>query len=69
MIEIRMGDLTYRTAIRSGRLKLWEPEIDVEADVDFLPVLIEDVKEGDWGIGGRALTAADVHAMQRGKAA
>jgi len=32
-------------------------------------VLIEDVKEGDWGIGGRALTAADVHRMQRSKAA
>jgi len=32
-------------------------------------VLIEDVKEGDWGIGGRALTAADVHKIQRGKAA
>lgn len=32
-------------------------------------VLIEDVKEGDWGIGGRALTANDVHKMQRSKAA
>lgn len=32
-------------------------------------VLIEDVKEGDWGIGGRTLTAADVHKMQAGKAA
>jgi len=32
-------------------------------------VLIEEVKEGDWAIGGRPLSAADVHKMQRGKAA
>jgi 4-oxalocrotonate tautomerase len=32
-------------------------------------VFIEDVKQGDWGIGGRPLTAADVHKLQRGDAA
>jgi 4-oxalocrotonate tautomerase len=26
-------------------------------------VVIEEVKGGDWAIGGRTLTAADVHAM------
>jgi len=30
-------------------------------------VIVEEVKGGDWGIGGKALTAADVHALQ-GKA-
>ncbi|MGH8119804.1 MAG: tautomerase family protein [Gammaproteobacteria bacterium] len=30
-------------------------------------VFIEDVKQGDWGIGGKALTASDVHKLQRGK--
>ena len=30
-------------------------------------VFIEDVKQGDWGIGGRTLTAADVHRLQRGE--
>ena len=29
-------------------------------------VFIEDVKQGDWGIGGQTLTAADVHKLQRG---
>lgn len=32
-------------------------------------VFIEDVKQGDWGMGGQAVTAADVHRMQRRKAA
>jgi 4-oxalocrotonate tautomerase len=31
--------------------------------------LVEEVESGDWGVGGNALTTADVHAMARGKAA
>lgn len=32
-------------------------------------VFIEEVQQGEWGIGGRPLTAADVHRLQRGDAA
>jgi 4-oxalocrotonate tautomerase len=32
-------------------------------------VKIEEVPEGQWGIGGTALTAAMVHQLQKGKAA
>jgi 4-oxalocrotonate tautomerase len=31
-------------------------------------VFIEDVKQGDWGIGGKTLTASDVHKLQRREA-
>ena len=31
--------------------------------------VIEEVESGDWGIGGKALTTADVHALARSKAA
>src|SRR5580658_4930978 len=31
--------------------------------------VIEEVESGDWGIGGNALSTADVHALARGKAA
>jgi 4-oxalocrotonate tautomerase len=31
--------------------------------------VIEEVESGDWGIGGNALTTADVQALARGKAA
>jgi len=30
--------------------------------------LVEEVESGDWGIGGKAMTTADVHALARGKA-
>ena len=51
--------------------KLTDVMVEIEGEnlrgVTF--VLIEDVKEGDWGIGGQTLTASDVHKLQRGKAA
>jgi len=31
-------------------------------------VLIEDVKSGEWGIGGKSLGTADVKALAAGKA-
>ena len=31
--------------------------------------VVEEVESGDWGIGGKALTTADVHALAHGKAA
>ena len=32
-------------------------------------VRIQEIEGGDWAIGGRALRAADVHALASGKAA
>jgi 4-oxalocrotonate tautomerase len=32
-------------------------------------VFIHEIEQGDWAIGGKCLTAADVHAMASGKAA
>ena len=29
-------------------------------------VLIDEVKSGDWGMGGNAVTTADVHALAAG---
>ena len=29
-------------------------------------VVIDEVKSGDWGIGGQSLTTADVHALAAG---
>jgi 4-oxalocrotonate tautomerase len=30
-------------------------------------VIVEEIKSGDWGIGGKALTTADVKALAAGK--
>lgn len=46
---------------------------DVLADLEgeymrpFTVVLIEEVKSGDWGVGGKALSRADVKALAGGK--
>ncbi|HVY84256.1 MAG TPA: tautomerase family protein [Caulobacterales bacterium] len=32
-------------------------------------VRIQEIQQGDWGIGGKTLTAADVHAMAARNAA
>jgi len=32
-------------------------------------VRVQEIQQGDWGIGGKTLTAADVHALASGKAA
>lgn len=39
--------------------------IEGEALREVTWVRINEVREGDWGIGGHTLTAADVHAMQQ----
>jgi 4-oxalocrotonate tautomerase len=32
-------------------------------------VRVQEIQQGDWGIGGKTLTAADVHALAAAKAA
>jgi 4-oxalocrotonate tautomerase len=51
--------------------KVTEAMIDVEGET-MRPVTwvrINEIEQGDWAIGGKALAAADVHAMAAGKAA
>jgi len=51
--------------------KITDAMVEVEGENmrEVTWVFLEDVKQGDWAIGGKALTAADVHRMQHGKAA
>ena len=46
--------------------RLTETMVEIEGE-NLRPVtwvVIDEVKGGDWGIGGKGLTAADVHALQ-----
>jgi 4-oxalocrotonate tautomerase len=46
--------------------KLTETMVEIEGE-NLRPVtwvIVEEVKSGDWGIGGNGLTTADVHALQ-----
>jgi 4-oxalocrotonate tautomerase len=51
--------------------KLTDAMVSIEGDSmrGVTWCLVEEVESGDWGIGGNALTTADVHALARGKAA
>ncbi len=42
--------------------------IEGEALRELTWVKIDEVKEGNWGIGGRALRAEDVHRLQKSAA-
>jgi len=41
-------------------------EIEGENMRSVTTVVVEEVKSGDWGIGGNALSTADVKALQAG---
>jgi len=51
--------------------KLTEAMVAIEGESlrEYTLVLIEDVKQGGWSVGGKMLTAADVHRLQRDVAA
>jgi 4-oxalocrotonate tautomerase len=44
-------------------------EVEGEAMRGVTVVTIHEVRSGDWGIGGKALTTSDVKALAAGKAA
>ncbi len=49
--------------------KLTDTMVSIEGE-NMRPVtwvVIEEVKSGEWGVGGNMLTTADVHAMAAGK--
>ena len=51
--------------------KITETMVEIEGE-SLRPVtwvLVEEVRSGEWGIGGNGLTTADVHALQRQPAA
>lgn len=51
--------------------KVTEAMISVEGEAmrGVTWVRIQEIEQGDWGIGGKTLTAADVHAMATAEAA
>jgi 4-oxalocrotonate tautomerase len=48
--------------------RLTETMVDIEGENmrSVTWVVVEEVKSGDWGIGGRALTTDDVRALAAG---
>ena len=50
--------------------KLTDAMVSIEGEAmrSVTWVIVEEVKSGDWGIGGTPLTTADVKALAAGKA-
>ena len=66
LIEGVFSELQKREIIR----KLTDTMVAIEGE-NLRPVtwvIVEEVKSGDWGIGGNGLTATDVKALAAGKA-
>ncbi len=51
--------------------RLTETMVDIEGENmrEVTWVVVEEVRSGDWGIGGRALSTEDVKALAAGTAA
>ena len=72
LIQVRViKDVFNKDQKRQMIRKLTDAMVAIEGEAmrQVTWVTIEEVESGEWGIGGNALTTADVHALAAGKAA
>jgi 4-oxalocrotonate tautomerase len=70
LIQVKVIEGVFSAAQKSDIVrKLTETMVGIEGE-NLRPVtwvVVDEVKGGDWGIGGSPLTAADVKALAAGK--
>ena len=67
MINVRLIEGVFDDSQKREMIeKLTDAMVEIEGENmrSVTWVLIDEVKSGDWGIGGTGLTTADVHALQ-----
>ncbi len=72
LIEVKLIEEVFTPAQKKEIItKLTDTMVSIEGENlrPFTLVLIEEVHSGDWGVGGKGLTTADVHAVAAGKGA
>jgi 4-oxalocrotonate tautomerase len=72
LITVKMIEGVFTTAKKKEMVtKLTDALVSVEGEAlrPYTLVLLEEVRSGDWSVGGKTLTTADVHAIAAGKAA
>jgi len=72
LIQVRViKDVFSKDQKREIISKLTDALVSVEGENmrNVTWCVVEEVESGDWGIGGKGLTTADVHALARGNAA
>ena len=70
LIEVRVIEGVFTEAQKRQIVhKLTDAMVSIEGE-SMRPVtwvIVEEVKSGDWGIGGKTLTTSDVKALAAGK--
>jgi 4-oxalocrotonate tautomerase len=70
LIQVRVIEGVFTEAQKRQIVhKLTDAMVSVEGEAmrPVTWVVVEEVKSGDWGIGGKTLTTADVRALAAGK--
>ena len=70
LIQVKLIEGVFSQAQKQEIIrKLTDTMVSIEGE-NIRPVtwvVVEEVKSGEWGIGGRAMTTADVKALASGK--
>ena len=70
LVQVKVIEGVFTEAQKREMIhKLTDAMVSVEGE-NMRPVtwvVVEEVKSGSWGVGGRALTAADVRALAAGE--
>jgi 4-oxalocrotonate tautomerase len=67
LIQVKLIEEVFTPAQRKEIItKLTEAMVAIEGENlrPYTLVTIEDVRSGDWGVGGKALTTSDVNTLQ-----
>jgi 4-oxalocrotonate tautomerase len=71
LVQVKLIEGVFSTAQKAEMIrKLTDAMVSIEGEAmrAVTWVVIEEVKSGDWGLGGRAVTTADVQALAAGQA-
>jgi 4-oxalocrotonate tautomerase len=72
LIEVKMIEGVFTTAKKKEIItKLTDAMVSIEGENlrPYTLVLLEEVRSGDWSVGGNSLTTADVQALAGKKVA
>ena len=70
LIQVKMIEEVFTPAQKKEIItKLTDALVAIEGEAlrPYTLVTVEDVRSGDWGVGGKTLTTSDVRALQAGK--
>jgi 4-oxalocrotonate tautomerase len=70
LIQVKLIEEVFTPAQKREIItKLTDAMVAIEGENlrPFTLVTVEDVRSGEWGVGGKTLTTSDVHALAAGK--